>query len=168
MIACKAPPFTARAWTALNLALRHLTLGETSVLHRTLVDTQLATSVDAHLYPTNDPYLAVFEIYATEKGSYDAIEKVVFSALDELHKKLLTTTELNLLKTFDRAQELVSRDGTFNIAAQLGEYVATGSWERYLDGLTELQSITAKEVQTAVRTYLLPEYTTIGTIVKKN
>ncbi len=168
MMAFKAPPFTSREWTALNLGLRHLTLGETSVLHRALVDTQLATSVDAHLYPTKDPYLALFEIYATEKGSYEKIEHVVLGAIDTLHKKPLSTTELTLLKTFDRAQELVSRDGTFNIAAQLGEYVATGAWERYFDGLAELKGITATEVQAAARTYLQKAHMTIGTIVKKN
>ncbi len=167
MMAFKAPSFTSREWSALILGLHHLTLGETSVLHRALVDTQLATSVDAHMYPTKDPYLAVFEIYATEKGAYARIEETVLRAIDTLHKKPLSATELSLLKTFNRAQELVSRDGTFSIAAQLGEYVATGSWERYFDGLTELKTITAKEIQAAARTYLTRTNMTIGTIVKK-
>lgn len=167
ILAFKAPAFASRDWTALMLALNHLTLGETSVLHKKLIDSNLATNIESHLFPTHEAFLALFTVTATEKASYEKIEAIIFAALEALHKKPLGSAELSLLKTYNHAHELMSRDGAFNIAAQLGEYVATGSWERYFDGLDELMNITAKEVQKAAQTYLTRNGTTIGTIVTK-
>lgn len=166
-IAFKAPAFTSREWGALMLALNYLTLGETSVLHKKLVDSNLATSVEAHVYPTHHAFLAFFTVSATEKASYEKIEQIIFDAIKILEQKPLAAGELSLLKTYDHAQELMSRDGSFSIAAQLGEFVSTGSWERYYDGLDELMSLTPKEVQHAASTYLTKNQATIGTIVKQ-
>ncbi len=164
-ITFKAPRFASREWTALQLALSHLAEGEMSVLYKKLVETGLATSVSARIYPTKDPFLAFFEIFATEKTPYEKIEKIVLEAIDACKKKLLTNTELALHKEELYSEDLFSRDGAMSIASQLAEYVATGDWTRYYTGLDEIHAITAREVQDAVKKYLTIKTATIGTLV---
>ncbi len=165
-IAFKAPPFTSREWTALYLAILHLTDGKTSVLYKKLVDTHLATAVGGSLYPTKDPFLAEFSVTATEKSSYTKIEHVVRTEIDFLKKHPIPAKRLKELKTYAHAEELFSRDGTLRIASQLAEYVATGDWTRYETELTELKQITAKEIMQAIATYLTLPQSTVGTIEK--
>jgi len=163
-IAFKAPSFTTREWSALQLGLLHLTLGETSILYKKLVEANLATSVSAHLYPTKDAYLAFIEVYANETTPYSVIEKIVFDAVNAMIKHKLSASEIALLKEFLYSEDLFSRDGTMQIASNLAEYVATGDWKRYFTGLDEIKSITSSEIQSAATKYLTLRQATIGTL----
>ncbi len=164
--AFKAPSFSHSDWTTLNLALNHLTLGETSVLYERLVSKKLATSVEAHLFPTLDPYLATISISTTEKASYDTIERIVMEAVRELRDTPLATRTLNVLKMYDYTHELVGRDGDLAVASQLGEYVASGNWQRYFDRLIEINAVTPKAVKQVAEMYLRPSQATIATLSK--
>lgn len=165
-IAYKAPSFTEQAWTALSIALMELTDGETSVLYRRLVDTHMATNVSAELYPTMDPFLAFFTINAALDVSYEHIEEVVWASVAELARKPIPKNKHALIKEIMKTQDIFSRDGSHAVAIQLGEYVATGNWERYFYQLDELDAITPEETMDAVRTYLTRSQATIGTIHK--
>lgn len=163
-IAFKAPAFREKEWTHLNLALNYLTLGKTSVLYEKLVSAKLATSVEATLYPSKDPFLACITVHATEHTSYDQIESIVFTELHKLGSHTLSKKELSEIQEYLYSRELFSRDGTFSIAATLAEYVATGDWKRYFDELTEIQSTTPRDIKHAVSKYLVKSKATIGTI----
>lgn len=162
--AFRVPPFSERSWTALQLAFNHLTDGDTSVLYKALVEKKLATSVSGSIYPTKDPYLGFITVRATERTPYEKIEDVVWSALDDLSRTRIPQSTVRLLQSDLYAHDLFSRDGSHDVAVQLGEYVATGSWKRYFDHLEEIESITGSEIQKAVREYLLPRNVTIGTL----
>lgn len=165
-IAFKVPSFRERAWTALYLVGLYLTDGETSVLHKKLVDTQLATSVHISLYPTKDPFLATITVSATEHSSYERITSIIFNEIQTLATTVIPAKTLSLLKEDFYSSDLFSRDGSHKVATQLAEYVATGDWERYISQLDEIKLITRKELQDAVKKYFIKSKATIGTLEK--
>ncbi len=163
-LAWKAPSFTERDWVALHLGLQHLTDGKTSVLHRALVDRGYATAVTGSLYPTRDPFLAFLNITATKSASYNNIERIILRAIGIVAKKGIPPGRVKELISHVHASELFSRDGTLKTASQLAEYVASGNWKRFDEGLDELLSITPEEIQQAFKKYLIKSQCTVGTI----
>jgi zinc protease len=166
-MAFKAPPFLSPDWTALMVGIMYLTSGETSPLYTKLVGQNLATSVEGHLYPTRDPFLAFFQIFTTNDADYAHIETIVWSEIKKASEKLLSANILSLLKEELYTSELFSRDGSMHIALQLAEYVAAGDWREYAASLKTIARITSDDVQRALRTYLTASQVTIGTLEKK-
>lgn len=165
-MAYKAPAFTSPDWTALQLALFYLTNGETSPLYKALVEKGYATSVESSLSPTKDPFLASFQVYATENTSYATIESAILNEISTIARYGIPKRELALQKELIYAGILLSRDGTMHIASELAEYVATGDWTRYATALTEIEAVSEDAIKRVVKEYLDPICATIGTIHK--
>lgn len=163
-IAFKAPSFSNREWTGLQLALCYLAGDKTSELYKKLVNTNMATAVHGNIRPTKDSFLASIEVYVSQNTPYEDVENIVFEAISVCTKKVLTNTKLVELKESVYSSELFSRDGTYNVAQNLAECVATGDWTRYFESLSEIKHITAKEVQRTATTYLQRSQSTVGTI----
>lgn len=163
----KAPAFREREWTALFLLLQFLSHGTESPLHKELVDTGLATSVETDIHQTHDPYLFSIDVFATEKTSYDTIENKVRNVLQSVITTPLTDDELSLIKESEYASQLFSRDGSLRVTHILIECVASGSWTRYGTILEELKSLTSEDIQNVARKYITDSSLTIGTIDPK-
>jgi zinc protease len=148
------------------LACNYLSQGETSPLYKALIDTQLATDVQAHLYPTHDPYLAFLSVFATEKSSYSEIESIVMKTIETLKKHPLSLKKLSLAKESLLAEEAASRDGSRAVALSLAEYVATGNWKRYTTAFAEIEKVTSDDITRVLSTYLVSQNVTIGTLEK--
>ncbi len=163
-MAFKSPAFLEKDWLPLSAALSYLTLGETSPLHRSLVDSGLATNVSASLYPTRDPSLAFIQIYATEKASYEKIESCVYHEIQKLSKTPLKKDALESLTAYLYAEEILSRDGTYRIAQNIAECVSAGDWKTYTEYPKRITKLKAEEILNAARTYLIQSKATIGII----
>lgn len=160
----KAPAFTHPDWWPLMLGMEYLTRGETSPLYKALVDTHRATDVDGTLYPTHDPYLAYFTIHGREHVSYDDIESVFMKCIHTVTHAPLTAKALLPYKEMLLAEEAKSRDGSRHIALTLSEYVASGDWRNYPRTFDAILRVTPRDVLRALKTYLVPHRSTIGTL----
>lgn len=165
-MAFKAPAFLSPDWTALMLGLSYLTSGETSPLYTTLVTKGLATSVEAHLYPTRDPFLAFLQVYTADTTQYEIVESIIWKEIAKAAKKPIKAETLALLKEELYTNELFSRDGSMHIALQLAEYVAAGDWTKYNNSLDVIMKTTASDVARVLQTYLTKTTATIGTLEK--
>jgi zinc protease len=163
-VAFKAPAFSSPDWVPLMLGLNYLTLGETSPLYSALVDKGLATQVEAHMYPTHDPFLATFSLFATQKASYGAIETTLLKQIEKAMEKPISAKTLEVLKETLYAEELFSRDGSLAIGLSLAEYVATGDWRRYPKSLEAIEKTTGEDIMRVMKTYLTMQKATVGTL----
>jgi len=164
-VAFKGPAFLDKDWLPLYVGLNYLANGNTSILYKKLVETKKASSVSAILYPTQDPFLINFEIYATESTPYIKIEEILFDTIFNVIKKEIPKAKVVELREQVYAEELFSRDGSYSIASNLVEYVATGDWTKYFDDLERTRKITREDIQSAFRKYLVPSRSTIGSVV---
>jgi zinc protease len=153
--------FPSKEWYIVSTLLSILTSGPESILHKALVDTGIATSVDGGLEPTSEENIGFLTITLAQKQDHAEIEKKVFSLISELALTEITPL-LKKVKARLITDELFARDSSMRITQELTEYTATGDWTAYTKTLTTLKTITPKDILAAARTYFTEEKMTIG------
>lgn len=151
-------------WYKTMLALRMLTEGPTSWLQKKLVDTGLASSIDFSQEPTKDSNLAVLYITLTKKTNHQKMEQLVLKHIQNIDPKYIKK-ELPGYINSTLAEEAINRDSSLQIAAELTEYVAAGSWESYYDSSDKLKNISAKDIQEILKSVFEPDKLTIGNYI---
>lgn len=162
MVMYGSPAGTDRQWTHARLALSHLAGGKLSMLHRTLIETNKASSVSPLIYPTHDRYLMGIEATVDRREKPETIRDAIVDAVAAFKKRSITETELDRIKQRMLADTLFDRDGTNAIARELTEYIAMGSWELYHDIVSHIQETTVKDIEAVVRSYFSIDQSTIG------
>ncbi len=162
MLAYKAPPALDEDADALDLLARILASGKNSRLFRRLTDQGLTSDVFAMNARLRDPGLfAVYAFLAPEKDHAEA-EAALLEEIARLRDGGVTEDELARARNQLKAKEAFSRDGAFNIAAQLNEALAAGDWKLYTTYLDRIERVTAADVQRVARTYLVEDRRTVG------
>lgn len=165
-IGFKHAGFPTEDWFATKILFDVLTRGPESVLHKLLIDTGKAASIDGYLEPTSEENISTINIVLAPKQSHAEIEQdtlhairsvtaASISALIKKSKALLLTDEL-----FERTQSL-------QIAQALTEYVAAGSWQKYTETPALLKQITPARVTSLVPKTFANDNLTIGYFIGK-
>ena len=149
----------------LDVLSQILSGGVNSRLYQALVETKLATDVDASNQTFRDPFL--FEVTATQAQGVpaDKVEAALKAALQAVVDHGVTAAELDRAKSQIEVAVVRSRDGTYPFAESLGEAVASADWKWFVRYLDTMQNVTAADVQRVAKTYLLPDHATVGWFV---
>jgi zinc protease len=153
-------------WLTTSVMLNVLTSGPESVFEKLLVDTGKVASINSVQEPTRDTNLAVIHFTLAPDQSHDEIEKIVLDTIAQLSVADITKL-IKKVKASMLTDELFSRTSSLQIAAELTEYVASGSWENYAKTPDLLKAITPKMVVEGKKTQFKPENLTIGTFIGK-
>ena len=148
----------------LSVALSH---GITSRLYQSLVETELTVDASSNADQHRDPGL--FTVYATVRPGVEP-KKVEETILDELRKVAeegLTEAEVEKAKQQIIAQMAYSRDGTFNIAMQMGEAEAIADWRFYKDYEMNISRVTTADTGRVARLYFTEDNRTVGHFIPK-
>ena len=151
---------------ALSLLLRILTDGDSSRLHRALVeDAGLALSVDSYLQEGFDPGLTLFLLTLPPGGDIEAAERRLIDELertinDGVSREELAKARNKLVADFWR--ELSTIDGK---AAALGHYeVFHGNYERLFLLPELLEAITTEDLRTVATEVFRDGNMTVGVL----
>jgi zinc protease len=139
-----------------------LTVGDSSRLHRALVDGGLADGQTSELAQQMDPAWHAF--YATCPGKMDRarFERVFDAAIATVQRKLLSPAELAKAKRLSKTQVIFAMDGASAQGEYLGAYDIVADW-RYLTTLIQqTDAVTAEQVRDVARKYLTADNRTIG------
>ncbi len=153
--------FPTRDWFILSTLLSVLSRGPESILHKELIDTGIATSVDGALEPTSEENLGMLTITLAQKQDHATVEKKVLEIISSLTHADVTLL-LKKLKAKEVTDELFARDSSGRIAQDLTEYTAAGDWAAYTKTLAILETITAKDLLASAKTHFISEKMTIG------
>lgn len=152
--------FPSREWFITSALLNVLTDGPESILHKALIDTGIATSVDGSLEPTSQENIGFLTVTLAQGQNHAKIEKKVFDLIEAL-----TVAEVAPLfkkvKAKEITDELFARDNSHRIIQDLTEYTAAGDWTMYTKTIALLETITVKEIL-AARTLFAMDNMTIG------
>jgi zinc protease len=161
-IAYKVPEALHADTPALLALASILADGETSRLHRALVEKGLCVSVESHYGLHKDPSL--LPMYATLTGN-DTHEKVLSICEKEivrLQNEGVTPQELQGVLAHLETEMAFARDGHYATLSVLNEAIAVGDW-RFLFTLPHrIQKVTAEDVVRVARTYLTRSKMTTG------
>jgi zinc protease len=157
----KQKGFPSQDWFATSVLFEILTGGPESILHRALIDTGIATSVDGSLEPASEENLATLTITLAKKQEHQAIEEKVLRLIADLN----TTTVTPLLKKVKArmlTDELFARDSSLRITQELTEYTSAGDWTQYTKTIKLLEAITPKTILETAKHCFNPDTMTIG------
>ncbi len=131
-----------------------LSRGRTSRLHKRLVETEMALSVQATPSYPGEKYGSLFVLAgAPNRGvSPDTVEQAIYDELASVRRDGVTQEELDRAKTRARADLIGNLDSNSGLARQFSTVEArTGDWRTLFRRLDRLQAVTGDDVQRVAR-----------------
>jgi zinc protease len=165
--AYKAPAAADARGPAVNLLLSILVDGDSSRLHRALVEEkQLAIEVGGHWQEGFDPGLLWLFLTLPEGSQVAEVQAAVDAELAAIAEHGVTDAELARAKNMTAAgfwKKLATIDGK---AQLLGEYeVFHGDWLKLFDAPAQVDRVTRAEVQAVAREILDKRRRTVGVLL---
>jgi len=150
---------------ALDLISNILAVGVNSRLRQALVEPGLASDVSSWNLTLRDPYpISVFATVSSD-STHQKVEDALKAALTSIGKDGVTDVELKRAKEQLEVSVIQSRDGTFPLAATLGEAVASADWKWFADYIDRMKEVNVADIQRVAALYLVPEHATVGWFV---
>jgi zinc protease len=144
-----------------------LSNGVTSRLYQSLVESELAVSVDARVDQFRDPGL--FNVYATAAPGVEAqrVEEAIHRELARAAEDL-SEEEVGKAKRQIAALVAYERDGTHNVAMQMSEAEAVADWRFYKNYPANVARVSAEDVHRVAALYLREDARTVGHFIPKS
>ncbi|WP_028103868.1 M16 family metallopeptidase [Pseudoduganella violaceinigra] len=168
IVAYKVPERAAPEAYALDVLQAVLTEGKTSRLYKALVETQLATSVNAGSSEGFDPGLLYLMTVAAAGVETAKVEKAMLEAIDQVAKDGVSDEELQKVKNA-KLLGIYRMQETINGKAQmLGNYeVFNGDYRKAFDAPAAYEKLTVADIQAVAAKYLKKSQRTIGVLAAK-
>lgn len=165
--AYKAPSASDPRGPAVSLLLSILVDGDSSRLHRGLVEErQLAIEVAGHWQEGFDPGLLWLFLTLPEGADVGEVQETLDGELAAIAERGVSEAELTRAKNMTAAgfwRKLATIDGK---AQLLGEYeVFHGDWQKLFDAPAQFDKVTRSEVQSIARELLDKRRRTVGMLV---
>jgi len=146
-----------------------LSNGRTSRLYKSLVETkQLALAAQGFTgFPGNKfPNLMLFYALTAPGHTVEEVETALRAEIERLKTELVSTEELERVKTQARAGLLRSLNSNMGMAQTLLEYeIKTGDWRNLFKQIDRIVAVTPADVQRAARKAFIPQNRTVGRIL---
>jgi zinc protease len=169
MYGYKSPAANDPRGPAINLLLSVLTEGDSSRLHRLLVEEKkLAIEVGGRFSEGFDPGLTWLQLTLPEGAKIDAVEKAVDAALAQVVAEGVTDAELARAKNLYASsfwKQISTIDGK---ASLLGQFeVFEGDYRKMFDSPALYEKVTRDELQKAAALVFQTQHRTVGVLEAK-
>jgi zinc protease len=138
--------------------------GQASRFKRELVrEKKIASNIGVDYSATSrSPTLLTIEATPANGHTAEETEKAIRQQIERLRNELVTAEELKRVKAQVVASNVYSRDSVFYQAMQIGRLAAVGlDWRLIVDFVDKLNAVTAEQVQTVARKYLIDSNLTV-------
>jgi zinc protease len=142
-----------------------LSSGVNSPLYKALVETGLASDVNAYNFTFMDPYPIYFEATVAPGRTHEEVENALKRVLQEVATNGVSDVELRRAQEQIEVAVIRSRDGTYNLASNLAEAVASANWKWFVEYIDNMKAVTTADVKRVAATYFVPEHATVGWFV---
>ena len=163
-VAYKSPAANDPQGPAINLLMSILAGGDSSRLHRLLVEEKkIAIDVGANFQEGFDPGLSWVQLTLPEGANPAAVEKALDAALDEIVAQGVTAAELTRAKN-QYASSFWKQLATINGKAELlGSFeVYEGDYKKMFDSPAVYEKVTREDVQKAAALVFQKDHRTVG------
>lgn len=131
-------------------------------LYKSLIETELATSVYGWTRATHDPGLLFALAEVPSDGSVDATRDAMLKTIEEVGETGVTEEEVERIKQQILKQRELSLSNTSGIAVQLSEWASQGDWRLFFLYRDRIEQVTPEAVQAAAAKYLTSNNRTVG------
>jgi zinc protease len=98
-------------------------------------------------------------------ATHAQVEAALKEALARIAREGVTAAELERAKKFLEVTTVRQRDGTYALASNLGEAVASADWKWFVHYVDAAKRVTADDVKRVAATYFQPDKATVGWFV---
>ena len=161
-VAHKTPEGLHKDNYAIQILSRLLGTGKSSRFYKKLVDKGLATRTKMFDFPLKDNGLFITYVFLTPDTKHKDIEKTILNEYELIKTKGITGDELARAKGQIKAEQAYSRDGSYSIASNLNEAIASGDWTYYTNYLENIDLVTVEDIQNVAKQYLNEDKSTTG------
>jgi len=152
---------------ALSVLTGVLDGGQAARFERELVrEKKLAASIGTdYSAVARSPGLMMIEATPANGHSVAELEQAIRAQIERIKKEPASAEELNRVKAQVVASNVFSRDSVFYQAMQIGRLAAVGlDWRMIDDYPDKLMAVTAEQVQTVARKYLVDAHLTVAVL----
>ena len=158
----KSPAGLHDDWASVEILSNILTDGKNSRLYRALTDKGLTTTVAPFNGYFRDPSLSIIFAAMAPGATHDQVEKIMLEEIERLKKDGVTQVEVDAAVAKQVADLSFQRDGSFAIAGQLNEHIATGDWQNFVLVGDKFKQVTPASVQSMANKYFNADQSTTG------
>jgi len=131
-------------------------------LHKALVETKKASSVNSYLYQLNEPGVLVSTAEVRQDAPIDAASDALVATLEGIADEAPSNEEIErartaLLKEIDLTLNSADRVGIF-----MSEWIGMGDWRLFFLHRDRLKAVTPADVARVAAAYLKPSNRTVG------
>ena len=168
MVGYPVPPYMNEDIVAIQVLQTLLADGNSSRLHRALVETGIATSVDTYDVDNKDPGLLVFAVNLQKGKKAAEAEKVILKEFSRLTTQPVSKAELEKAQNKLDFAYYSGFTSHFMKSMFLGRYeTITGNFEDGIRSHNKIQTISASDIKRVARKYLKPNTRNVITGVPK-
>jgi len=158
-------PEASPDYVAMDALTEIMTLAPSGRLYRSLVETNLATTVEGENWGMRDPGVAMFFAQVPAGGSLGATRDAMLAALEGVKSQPITGAEVDRVRArasneFDR---IIASPQSF--ASALSEAMASGDWRLFFIERDRWRKLTADDVQRVAIAYLKAANRTVGEFI---
>ena len=161
-MAYKSPAAASPDYPALDVLGTILSSGKTSRFYRALTDKNLTLNASAGPYFLHDPSLFFVFAMLAPGVEHAEVERVLLEEIERVKKDGVTDAEVATALGKYEASTAYGRDGTFSIASNLNEAIASGDWTLYYTVDDATKKVTPADVKRVANQYLDTKKSTTG------
>jgi zinc protease len=134
-------------------------------LHKALVETKKASSVDSLDIPLHDPGLMVLFAEVRKEQSLDAVRETMIQTIEAIASKAPDAEEVERARTALLKNVDLTLNSAERVGLELSEWMAQGDWRLYFLYRDRLKKVTPADVQRVATSYLKPANRTVGRFI---
>ncbi len=163
MIAVYHTPALADAdYAAVKVLMNVLSSNPSGYLYKSLIETQIGSSVYAYTQVLHDPGFATIAFDVPKDKNYDAAKKSFIEALNQISQTTYSDADVKRGKAANMKQIENTVNNTIGLAITLTEYIGSGDYRLWFLSRDQMEKVTSADMQRVANKYFQINNRTIG------
>ena len=134
-------------------------------LHKALVETKKASSVDSFLPSLHDPGFVLFQAEIRQESSIDDAEKTMLQTIDAVVSNPATREEVERARTRLVKEIDLTLNSADRVGLQMSEWIGAGDWRLFFLDRDRIKKVPVEDVRRVAGEYLKSSNRTVGLFV---
>ncbi len=131
-------------------------------LHKALVETKKASSVDSFIPSLHDQGFVLFQAEVRQESSIEDAEKTMLQTIDAVITNPATQEEVERARTRLVKEVELTLNSADRVGLQLSEWIGAGDWRLFFLDRDRVKKVTLEDVRRVAAQYLKPSNRTVG------
>lgn len=152
-------------YAAVDVLLNILATNPSGYLYKALIETQLASSVDAYTQTLHDPGFAMFSLTVPKDKNLEQTRNKFTEALNAIPGTPYTEADVKRGKAMNMKQLQNITNNTIGFAITLTEFIGSGDYRLWFLTRDRMEQVSLSDIQRVAQKYFIPNNRTFGVFI---